>query len=65
MGKGSWIEAFQAFNEDYALYVANLIHISSKAVMKVVRYGINLACCTDEHTVELCERQLAKQQEQM
>ena len=63
-GKGSWIEAFQAWNEDYAFYAANLIHIDSKAVIKVVRYGINLACFPDEHAVELVERQIVRQQEQ-
>ncbi len=64
MGKGSWIEAFQAFNEDYALYAANLIHINSKAMIKVFRYRINLACFADEKTVQLVERQISKQQEQ-
>ncbi|HYT44379.1 MAG TPA: hypothetical protein VEP90_18770 [Methylomirabilota bacterium] len=63
-GRGSWIEAFQAYNEDYALYAVNLIHIDSKAVIKVVRYGINLACFPDEKTVQLVERQIAKQQEE-
>ena len=59
-GQPSWYEALQAFTEDDALYAANLIHIDSKAVIKVVRYGLNLACFPDEHTVELCERQLTK-----
>jgi hypothetical protein len=62
-GTGSWIEAFQAYNEDYALYASNFIHIESIAVIKVVRYGLNLACFPDEHAVELVERQIAKQQE--
>jgi hypothetical protein len=30
-------------------------------VVKVVRYGINLACTLSEHTVALCERQIARQ----
>ena len=63
-GKGSWIEAFQTWNEDYAVYAANLIYIDSKAVIKVVRYGLNLACFPDEHAIELVERQIARQQEQ-
>jgi hypothetical protein len=63
--EGSWIEAFQAWNDDYALYAANLIHIDSKAVIKVVRFGINIASFPDEHAVELVERQIARQQEQM
>ena len=62
-GRGTWIEAFQAFNEDYALYAANLIHIDSKAVIKVVRYGIPFACFPDEKTVQLVEQQIARQQE--
>ncbi len=49
-GEPSWYEALQAFTEDDALYTANLIHIDSKAVIKIVRYGINFACFPDEHT---------------
>jgi hypothetical protein len=62
-GRGSWIEAFQAWNDDYALYAANLIHIDSKAVIKVVRFELNLASFPDERAVELVERQIAKHQE--
>jgi hypothetical protein len=60
---GSWLEPLQAYTEEYALYVANLIHNDSRAVIKVVRYGLNLACFPDEKTVELVERQIARQQE--
>jgi hypothetical protein len=63
-GKGHWIEQLQAYTEQYALYVANLIHRDSRAVIKVVRYGLNLACFPDEHAVELVERQIARQLEQ-
>ena len=59
-GEPSWYEVLQAYTQDDALYTANLIHMDSKAVIKIVRYGINFACCPDEHTVELCERELAK-----
>jgi len=59
-GEPSWYEALQAFTENDALYTANLIHMDSQAVIKIVRYGINFACFPDEHTVALCERQLAK-----
>ena len=62
-GEPSWYEALQAFTQDDALYTANLIHIDSKAVIKVVRYGLNLACTPSEHTVELCERQIARQKQ--
>jgi hypothetical protein len=62
-GRHRWYEAFQAYTEDDALYTANLIHMDSKAVIKVVRYGLNLACFPDEHTVQLCELQIARQRE--
>jgi hypothetical protein len=29
--------------------------------MKVVRYGLNIACFPDEHTLKLVERQIAQQ----
>ena len=61
---GAWIEPLQAYTQEYALYVANLIHKDNRAVIKVVRYGIPLACSPDEKTVERVERQIAKQQEQ-
>ncbi len=60
-GQTSWYEALQAYTEDHALHTANLIHMDSKAVIKVVRYGLNLACFPDEHTVELVERQMVQQ----
>jgi hypothetical protein len=37
------------------------MHQDSHAVIKVVRYGLNLACFPDEHAVELVERQIAQQ----
>ena len=64
-GQHTWYEALQAFTEHDALYTANLIHMDSNAVIKVVRYGLNLACFPDEHTVELCERQIAQQQKRL
>jgi hypothetical protein len=39
------------------------MHPDSRAVIKVVRYGLNLACFPDEHAVELVERQIANQRE--
>lgn len=62
-GQPSWYEALQAYTEDDTLYTANLIHLDSKAVIKVMRYGLNLACFPDEYTVELCERQIVKQKQ--
>ena len=53
----------QAYTQEYALYVAGLIHQDSRSVIKVVRYGLNIACFPDEHTAELVERQIARQRE--
>jgi hypothetical protein len=63
-GKGLRIEPVQVYTQEYALNVANLIYNDSRAVIKVVRYGIPLACVPDEKTVQIVERQIARQQEQ-
>ena len=63
-GKGAWIEPVQVYTQEYALSVANLIHVDSKAVIKVVRYGITLACFPNKETVDRVERQIARQNEQ-
>jgi hypothetical protein len=47
-----------------AVYIASLMHKDSNAVIKVVRFGLNIACFPDEHKVELVERQIAKQRAQ-
>ena len=60
-GVGSWAEPLQAYTQEYALYAASLIHQDSRSVIKVVRFGLNIACFPDEHAVELVERQIAKQ----
>lgn len=60
--KGIWTEPIQADTQDYAIYVANLIHKDSKAVIKVVRYGITIAAFPDEKTVERIEKFIARQQ---
>ncbi len=60
-GTGSWMEPLQANSEEFALYIANLIHKDSQAVIKVVGNGITLASFPDEKTVQLVERQIAKQ----
>ena len=62
-GRGLWIEPIQAYTQEYALYVANLIHKDSRAVIKVVRYGITLASFPNAETVERVERQMARQEE--
>ena len=55
--KGVWIEPIQASTQEYAIYAANLIHSDSRAVIKVVRYGITLACFPNKETVDRIERQ--------
>jgi len=61
---GYWYEPLQVYTQDYAIYVANLIHRDTKSVMKVVCYGLNIACFPDAKTVALVERQIARQQTQ-
>ena len=61
-GEGHWSEPAQCFTEQWALYIANLMHQDSHAVIKVVRYGLNLLCLPDAHAVELVEKQIAQQQ---
>jgi hypothetical protein len=60
-GEGRWIEPLQAYTQEYALYAANLIYQDTHAVIKVVRFGLNIKCFPDEHTVALVERQIAQQ----
>jgi len=61
-GKGTWIEPLQAYTQEYAIYVANLIHKDTKAVIKVVRFGITIASFPNEKTVERIEQFIARQQ---
>jgi hypothetical protein len=56
---GAWLESLLAYSEEFALYVANLIHKDSQAVIKVVNNGRALACFPDEQTVAHIERQIA------
>ena len=62
-GEGRWYEPLQAYKQEYALYIANLIHRDTRAVIKVVRYGLNIQCWPDAHAVELVERQIARQKQ--
>jgi hypothetical protein len=59
-GEGHWNEPAQCFTEQSAIYIANLMHQDSHAVMKVVRYGNNLLCLPDAHAVKLVEKQMAQ-----
>ena len=65
-----WIEALRTNTEQWAVYLAGLLHnsgvphadrIQARPVVKAVRYGIAFLCLPDEHTVELCEKVIAKQ----
>ena len=60
--KSTWIEPLQVCTEQYAVYIAGLIHKDTKAVIKVVRYGLNIACFPDEQAVREVEQQIAKQE---
>lgn len=62
-GEGSWIEPVQAYTQQYALYVANLIHQDTRSVIKVVRYGLNIQCYPNAYAVELVEKQIAQRRE--
>ena len=53
---GAWAEPLQADSEEFALYIANLIHQDSRAVIKVVSDGSTLAFFPDEQTVQGVER---------
>ena len=59
-GEGHWEEPVQVAYQEYALYLANLIHRDCKAVMKVVRYGLTIASFPDEETVQRIERYIAQ-----
>jgi hypothetical protein len=66
-----WIEAVRTSTEQWAVYVTGLLHtagvphadtIQQSPVVKAIRYGIAFLCLPDEHTVELCEKVIAKQE---
>jgi hypothetical protein len=61
-GMGHWDEPIQAYTEQWGIYVANLMHQDSHAVIKVVRYGLNILGLPNEHAVELVEQHIAKQE---
>jgi len=64
-GGGYWIEPLQVYTQHYAPYIAILIHQDTRSVIKVVRYGIKLACFLDVETVRRVERYLEKQRKQL
>ena len=56
---GEWIEPIQAYTQEYAIYVANLIPKDTRSVIKVVHYGLNISCYPDPQTVEKIEKHIA------
>jgi len=59
--EGYWDEPVQVESQEYALYVAHLIHKDSKVVIKVVRYRLTIACFPDAKTVERVEQQITRE----
>ena len=57
---GRWIKPIQAYTQEYAIYVTNLVHQDSKSVIKVVRYVITMAAFPDKEAVDRVGRYLAK-----
>ena len=59
-GEGSWEEPVQVAYQEYAVWLAGLIHRETKAVIKVVRYGLTIASFPDKDTVQGVEKYIAK-----
>lgn len=68
--KAYWNEVLCTSTEQWAIYLTGLLHnagvphaasIQTRPVVKAVRFGIAFLCLPDEHTVELCEKVIAKQ----
>ena len=53
----------RAYTQEWALYVAGLIHQDRYAVIKVVKYGLDIQSYSDAYVVELVERVIAKQRD--
>ncbi len=53
---GSWFEPIQAYTQEYAIYVANLIHQDT-------RYGLIIAAYPNKETVEKIEKYIARYKE--
>ena len=69
-GKAHWTEAVRTSTEQWAMYLAGLLQnagvphadtIQPRPVVKAVRFGIAFLSLPDDHTVELCEKVIAKQ----
>ena len=46
--------------QEYAIWLAGLIHKETKAVIKVMRYGLNLACFPNKEAVERLDKLIAQ-----
>ncbi len=51
----------QAADQEYALYLANLIYKDTHSVIKVVRFGLAIASFPDEKTVQRVEQQITRE----
>jgi hypothetical protein len=58
-----WHQPLQCATQQWALYIANLIHQDSRSVIKVECDGLRILCLPDAHAVEQVEKQLAQQQQ--
>jgi hypothetical protein len=70
--KPFWEEELRADSQQMAIYAAGLLYnagvphqdtIRERPVVKVVRQGKVLLALPDEHTVELCDKQIARYNE--
>lgn len=70
--KPFWQEELRADYQHMAIYAAGLLYnagvlhqdtVRERPVIKVVRQGKVLLALPDEHTVELCDKQIARQKE--
>lgn len=71
-GKPFWQEELRANTQQWAIYAAGLLYnagvphqdtLRARLVIKVVRQGKILLALPDEHTVELCDKQIARYKE--
>ncbi len=58
-----WHQPIQCATQQWALYIANLIHQDSRSVIKVECDGLRILCLPDVHAVEQVEKQIALQQQ--
>ncbi len=69
-----WQEELRANTQQWAIYAAGLLYnagvphqdtVRERPVIKVVRQGKILLALPDEHTVERCEKQIARYKEHL